>query len=174
MNLALIAVAQDKPGLAKALGEAVHKCGGNIETSRMVTLGREFVISTLVTGIDPNDTGTVDTLTAALNASGFEVMIRPTGDPMVADNGLPYRVRAVSLDHPGIVEALADTIRAAGGNIVDANTDVSNAPWSGAPTFSFQALVLLPDAESARALRSDLDDLGVRENLDITLDAHSG
>lgn len=167
MPIAVIVTAPDRPGLAKAFGEVVHRAGGNIETSRMVTLGQEFVISALVTVGHGDEADLEAALNQELAEVGFTVFLRRTGLPGEQPRQLAYRVEAVSLDHPGIVEAIAEVIRAAGGNILHGATESVPAPWSGAPSFTFTARVLVPDAEHGRRLREALADLAARDNLDI-------
>lgn len=167
MPLAVIVTAADRPGLAKGFGEAVHKAGGNIETSRMVTLGGEFVISALVSVGSGDEPGLEAALQRDLAAAGFTVFLKATGVSTERPRQLAYRVAAVALDHPGLVESIAETIRAAGGNILHGETESEPSPWSGAPTFSFTARVMLPDAEHGRKLRGALADLAAVQNLDI-------
>ncbi len=167
MPLAVIVTAADRPGLAKAFGEAVHRAGGNIETSRMVTLGGEFVITALVTVGHGDEDALEAALQQDLGGVGFTVFLKRTGMPGERPRQLAYRVSAVSLDHPGIVEAIAEVIRAGGGNILHGETESEPQPWSGAPTFAFTARVTLPDAEHGRKLKVALADLAAGENLDI-------
>jgi glycine cleavage system regulatory protein len=167
MPLAVIVTAADRPGLAKAFGEAVHRAGGNIETSRMVTLGGEFVITALVSVGHGDEDALEAALQQDLGGVGFTVFIKATGVPTERPRQLAYRVAAVSLDHPGLVESITETIRAAGGNILHGETESEPSPWSGAPTFSFVARVMLPDAEHGRKLRGALADLAATQNLDI-------
>ena len=166
MALAVIATAADRPGLVKEVGEVIHRLGGNIETSRMVTLGSEFVIAATVTGADQ----TADALTSGLEDAGFSVLVRQTELADSDQQRLPYRVEAFTLDHPGVVETVTEAIVACGGNIVDGETEVVPAPWSGAPTFTFTARLLMPDTATARTLRERLNELGEAENLDILLE----
>lgn len=168
MPISLIAVQLDQPGLAERVGRMVHALGGNISTSRMVSLGGDFVIAALVT-VPGDDTEAAAALTSALEADGFAAIVRVTQAQAPAAQ-IAYRLRAVALDHPGIVEALAATIRDHGGNIIDAGTDVVPSPWSGAPTFDFRATILVASAVAARALKKALIEQAAAENLDIEIE----
>lgn len=170
MPLALIATQADRPGLAQAVGEVVHAAGGNIETSRMVTLGREFVVVALIRSARGEDEVLGEAVRQDLESEGFDVTLRYTKDPEQRAHRLPYRLRAVSLDHPGIVESLSETVRGHGGNVADGETELVPAPLTGAPLFRFVARILLPDTEAARRLRDDLDALAEQQNLDIELE----
>ncbi|RMF11893.1 MAG: hypothetical protein D6761_13515 [Candidatus Dadabacteria bacterium] len=164
MLLAIILTAPDKPGLAEQAAATIRAAGGNVETSRMVRLGNEFTMALLVDF--RGATTTPDALAAELQQAGFTTVVKPT-TPGPAEDGLRYIVRAIGLDHPGIVAEISAAIRAAGGNIHSAETELVHAPWSGAPSFSFEAEVGLADASQARDLRALLEELAEREHLDI-------
>ena len=165
MLLAVILTAPDEPGLAERAAATIRNAGGNVETSRMIRLGNEFTMALLV-DFGRAATTTPQQLATELEQAGFTTILKPTSTGPTED-GLRYVVRAIGLDHPGIVAEISAAIRAAGGNIHAAETELVHAPWSGAPSFSFEAEVGLADATNARDLRARLDALAEQEHLDI-------
>ena len=52
MNVSLVmtVIGEDRPGVVKDISKAILDCGGNIEESRMTTLGAEFTVLMLISG----------------------------------------------------------------------------------------------------------------------------
>ena len=77
---------------------AIMDCGGNIEESRMTTLGAEVAMLMLVSG----NWHTLDKLEKALDKLGSKdnltFTIRKTDERAVKEDRMPYMVDAVSLD----------------------------------------------------------------------------
>jgi glycine cleavage system transcriptional repressor len=48
--IVLSAVGTDRPGVVKDVSKAILDCGGNIEESRMTSLGAEFAVLMLISG----------------------------------------------------------------------------------------------------------------------------
>ena len=48
--IVLSAVGSDRAGVVQDISEVILSCGGNIEESRMTTLGSEFAVLMLVSG----------------------------------------------------------------------------------------------------------------------------
>ena len=75
----LSAAGSDRPGLTRALAEAVHGAGGNWLESHLSRLGGRYVGSVLV----ELDTGQLEAFAAAIravDASGLAVSLVPAGD----------------------------------------------------------------------------------------------
>lgn len=175
-HVVITSVGADRPGIVADLSGWILRCGGNIEDSRMSQLGGEFASLVLVSG--PSD------LAARLeeSRSGFEadhgltVFARPVAAAPAppAQPHLRYTLRVTSLDHPGVVHQVADLLRAHGVNIVSATTRTSPAPFTGAAVFHIEVVADVPAATPVTRLRAALDELAVRENMDVTLAASTG
>ena len=168
--LAIVAMAPDRPGLVRSFGEVVATAGGNIERSRLVTLGDRFVIAALVRPLAGDAASLRERLETALTAAGFATLVEASREPRAEGSAVRARLRASTLDHPGIVARLAGLVERAGGEVVSGETTLVPAPWTGTELFRFEADVVLPDAEAARRLAADLHDLAVREGFDLTFE----
>ena len=66
--IVISAIGRDKPGIVQSISKAILSCGGNIEESRMTTLGSEFATLMLVSG----NWHTLNRLETALDKLGGE------------------------------------------------------------------------------------------------------
>lgn len=167
--IVLSAIGNDRTGVVQDITKVVLSCGGNIEESRMTTLGAEFAVLMLVSG----NWHTLSKLESALDkltASNLSISIRKTGTRVSRDDCMPYAVDVVSLDHQGIVYNLADFFASRGIEIADVATRRYAAAHTGAPMFAAQMAVNIPASESISRLRDDFMELCDRLNLDALLE----
>lgn len=145
-------------------------CGGNIEESRMTTLGSEFAMLMLVSG----KWHTLDRLEKELEKlgedSGLTFSIRKTGERRKADDRMPYAVDVVCIDQQGVVFGLANFFASRDIEIADVSTRRYAAAHTGAPMFSVQMAVNVPSSVNLALLRDDFADMCDRMNLDGILD----
>jgi len=166
-------IGDDRPGLVKELSEWFLSHGGNIVESRMAQLGGDFAALILVAG-PPILLSELEATRDAFEArTGQRVFLKPTREApaTVAPATLRYALKATSLDHPGIVYSISKTLSQKGANIVALVTKTDHAPFSGAPVFHVEMVVDVPAEVNIPALRAELGDLGMRENIDIELAA---
>ena len=106
--IVISAVGSARTGVVQDLTKVILSCGGNIEESRMTTLGSEFAMLLLVSG----NWATLNKLEQGLNklsdGSNLAVSIRQTDAKPTAKDLMPYAVDIVSLDQQGIVFNLAN------------------------------------------------------------------
>lgn len=120
----------DRPGIVAATTRYLTERGANVVDSRAVVLGGEFGLMVLASGA----AACVDAVQADIallqDATGLSYQIRPTVSPEEhrRARALPYRLEANAMDHEGIVQAIAESLFAAGINIVSMETSVRNAP----------------------------------------------
>jgi glycine cleavage system transcriptional repressor len=150
--------------------KVVLACGGNIEESRMTTLGAEFATLMLVSG----NWHTLDKLERGLEKLGKDdnltVAIRKTDARPTKDDRMPYAVDVVSLDTPGIVFSLASFFASRQIEISDVATRRYAAAHTGAPMFAVQMAVNIPSAVNLAQLRDEFLELSDRLNLDAILE----
>ena len=165
----LTALGPDRVGIVDDLSRLVADHGGNVEESKMAILGGEFAVIMLV-GLAADR---VDALTAALvaqeGALGLRLSLKPTHPPQTPGDGRPYVLETVSLDTPGILLSVTGLLKTHGINIEELETLTQPAPWTGAPLFRMRATLILGPAVSLPSLRTDLAQLEVERDLDITL-----
>jgi glycine cleavage system regulatory protein len=133
----------------------------------MAQLGGEFAAVLLASVPDGNADALVSHL-AELEREGLQVLARPTTRRPDAFAGyVPYRVSLAGADHRGILHAVADFLAGQGVNIESLDTEVANAPETGAALFSMEALVQAPPALSLKELRRRLGEVADRFGVDI-------
>jgi len=168
--IVLSAIGTDRTGVVQDITKVILACGGNIEESRMTTLGAEFAVLMLVSGswhtLSRLETA-LDKLTADENLT---VSIRKTGARATHEDYMPYAVDVVSLDQQGIVFSLADFFASRGIEIADVSTRRYSAAHTGAPMFAVQMAVNIPSAVTISQLRDDFLELCDRLNLDAILE----
>lgn len=168
--IVLSAIGTDRTGVVQDITEVILACGGNIEESRMTTLGAEFAMLMLVSGNwhtlaklekDLEKLGEGDNLTFA---------IRKTGEHAARVDRMPYAVDVVSLDHQGIVFGLANFFAAHDIEIADVATRSYAAAHTGAQMFAVQMAINIPASVHIAQLRDEFLELCDRLNLDAILE----
>lgn len=167
--IVLSAIGTDRTGVVQDITEVILNCGGNIEESRMTTLGAEFAMLMLVSG----NWHTLTRLEKGLEKLGEDNLtftIRKTGEREARDDRMPYLVDVVSLDHEGIVYNLANFFAAHDVEIADVSTRRYSAAHTGAPMFAVQMTVNVPASLPIAQLREEFLELSDRLNLDAILE----
>jgi glycine cleavage system transcriptional repressor len=83
---------------------------------------------------------------------------------------MPYLVEVVALDHPGIVNSLANFFSDHHINIEDLDTGTYAAPHTGTQMFSVQMTIAIPAEMHIAALRDEFMDFCDTMNLDAVLE----
>ncbi len=152
------------------LAKVILACGGNIEESRMTTLGSEFAMLLLVSG----NWHTLSRLESGLDKladdSNLTFAIRKTDERPLKGDRMPYAVDVVALDQQGIVFNLANFFASRDIEIADVATRSYAAAHTGAPMFAVQMAVNVPSSVHVAQLREEFHELCDRLNLDAILD----
>jgi len=168
--IVLSAIGTDRTGVVQDISKVILGCGGNIEESRMATLGAEFAVLMLVSG----NWHTLDRLERGLeklsNGDNLTFAIRKTGERPSQDDHMPYAVDVISLDQQGIVFGLANFFASREIEIADVATRSYSAAHTGAPMFAVQMAVNVPSTVNLAQLRDDFADMCDRMNLDGILE----
>jgi glycine cleavage system transcriptional repressor len=168
--IVLSAIGTDRTGVVQDVSKVILGCGGNIEESRMTTLGSEFAVLMLVSG----NWATLDKLERSLEKlSGDDRLtfaIRKTGERPASNNRMPYAVDVVSLDQQGIVFGLANFFASRDIEIADVATRRYSAAHTGSPMFAVQMAVNVPSSVHIAQLREDFLEMSDRLNLDAILE----
>jgi glycine cleavage system transcriptional repressor len=168
--IVLSAIGTDRTGIVQDISEVVLACGGNIEESRMTTLGAEFATLMLVSG----NWHTLDKLERGLeklgNNDNLTVTIRKTDVRPTKEARMPYAVDVVGLDTPGIVFSLANFFASRKIEIADVATRRYSAAHTGTPMFAVQMAVNIPASVNLAQLRDEFLELSDRLNLDAILE----
>ncbi len=155
-KLVLTLMANDRPGLVKAVSDLVVDNGGNWLQSRMANLAGTFTGLILIEVADASK----DALSRALQdfAQGdITITLREADSegPGAPDSG--FTVEIVGADHPGIVNEIAERLVQRNVNITRMKTDHEPAAMSGQPMFSARIAASLPAGVERDALQADLE-----------------
>ena len=168
--IVLSAIGADRPGVVKEITKAVYDCGGNIEESRMASLGAEFAVLLLISGNWHTLTKLENALDGLSESDALTITLKKTSSRTDQENCIPYGLDVVCLDQPGIVFQLADFFAARKIEIADVSTRQYSAAHTGAPMFSVQMTVNIPGSAPISQLRDDFLDLCEQLNLDSILE----
>jgi glycine cleavage system regulatory protein len=162
-SLILTVVGPDRPGLVRALAEAVAARNGSWLESRMARLAGQFAGIVLVEAPD----ALLDDL-RALEGQGLRITVQsgaagsavPVSSPRLA-------LEVVGNDRPGIVRDISQVLAAHAVNIEELTTHMVSGSFSGEPMFRVTATVRAPDDAAVDAVRAGLEQLGNELMVDI-------
>ncbi len=168
--IVISAVGTDRTGVVQDLSKVILACGGNIEESRMTTLGSEFAMLLLVSGNWHTLSRLEQGLDRLCEDGRLTISIRKTDVKPAAENRMPYAVDVVALDQQGIVYNLAEFFTSRDIEIADVATRSYSAAHTGAPMFAVQMAVNVPASIHIAQLREDFLEVCDRLNLDAILE----
>ena len=168
--IVISAIGNDRTGVVQDLTKVVLACGGNIEESRMTTLGSEFAMLLLVSGNWHTLSRLENDLDKLSEGGNLQVSIKKTDAKQVEANRMPYAVHVVALDQQGIVFNLANFFTTRDIEIADVATRSYAAAHTGAHMFAVQMAVNVPSSIHVAQLRDEFLELCDRLNLDAILE----
>jgi len=168
--IVISAVGTDRTGVVQDLTKVILSCGGNIEESRMTTLGSEFAMLLLVSGNWHTLSRLEQGLDKLCESGDLTVSIKETDDKPPSDDRMPYAVDVVALDEQGIVFNLANFFASRDVEIADVATRSYAAAHTGSPMFAVQMAVNVPSSIHVAQLRDEFLELCDRLNLDAILE----
>ncbi|MEJ2620464.1 MAG: glycine cleavage system protein R [Candidatus Thiodiazotropha sp.] len=172
--LVISALGKDHPGIVKNLSKKILDEGCNITDSRMTVLGGEFAILLLIEG-PWNTLAKLETAVPELQKDlGLTIICKRTEGRIQSSDQLPYLVEVVSMDHPGIVNQLAEFFSERQINIEDMTTSSYSAAHTGTPMFSVHLSVGIPADRQIALLREEFMDYCDALNLDAVIEPIKG
>ena len=139
----------------------------------MAVLGGEFGVMMLVSGL-PDEIARIARDRAQLHeATGLDVVTRDTKSPEEHRRAqtIPCVVTCDAIDNPGIVRAVARSLRDLGLNIVSLETTTYEAPVTGSPLFRLTALCDVPKGTTLTKVRLAMHQVADRDDIDIDVSA---
>jgi glycine cleavage system regulatory protein len=167
MTVALVItfVGRDRPGLVNAISHAVAEHGGSWLESRLAHLAGEF--AGIVRADAPDDRA--DALAGALRALPGLAVTVSRGGPPATEAARSFTLELIGLDRPGIVRDATRTLTDLGCNIVEFESGLDSAPFSGDPMFRASARIEAPEGVGVDALRQALERLAGEIMADINV-----
>src|ERR1700712_2084013 len=163
-SMILTVIGPDRPGLVRALSEAVAARGGSWLESRMARLAGQFAGIVLVEAPESlldDRRGVENQGLRSVGQNGApRVVAAAAAEPRLA-------LEVVGNDRPGIVRDIAQILAGNGVNIEELTTGVVSGSFSGGTLFRVTALVRAPSAPAVEAMRAGLERLGNELMVDI-------
>jgi glycine cleavage system transcriptional repressor len=173
-HLVISAVGEDRPGIVDKLSKAIFNTDCSIVDSRMTVLGGEFAIILLVSGHANDISQLEETLPGMQDTLALTISVKRTSTRTSRSDSLAYSVRAVSIDHPGIVYKLASFFSTRNINIDDLATSRYAAAHTGTPMFSIDMVINIPADVRISRLREDLTGFCDDLNIDVNIEPEKG
>lgn len=163
-SLILTVVGPDRPGLVRALAEAVAAQGGSWLESRMARLAGQFAGIVLVEAPDSLVEGL-----RPLESQGLRITVQTatSSGQAIAAGTSRLALEVVGNDRPGIVRDISQILAANGVNIEELTTGVVSGSFSGETLFRLMAFLRAPDMAAMDAVRVGLELLGNELMVDI-------
>jgi len=162
-SLILTVVGPDRPGLVRALSEAVAGRGGSWLESRMARLAGQFAGIVLVEAPE----ALLEDL-RGLESQGLRIVVQGGSRSLAVAPAEPrLSLEVVGNDRPGIVRDVAQILAESEVNIEELTTGVASGSFSGETLFRVTALVRAPSAAAVDAVRAGLERLGNELIVDI-------
>ena len=168
--IVISAVGHDRTGVVQDITKVILGCGGNIEESRMTTLGAEFAMLMLVSGNWHTLSRLEDQLSKLSETKELTVSVRKTTEQVSKEDRMPYHVGVVSLDQQGIVYNLANFFATHDIEIADVSTRHYAAAHTGAPMFEVQMAINIPASIHVAQFRDHFHDFCDQMNMDAILE----
>ncbi|MFD2500102.1 glycine cleavage system protein R [Rhizorhabdus histidinilytica] len=130
-SVILTVVGSDRPGLTRALADAVYAVGGNWLESHLARLGGKYVGSVLVE-LPGDRLAELEAAAHAIDAEGLTVALVPAAAPVGDRGGQSLGIEIVGQDRPGIVREVTTVLAGLDVNIEDFTSEIEGSAWSGA------------------------------------------
>ena len=155
LSLVITIVGPDRAGLVSAVSDTIAAHGGAWMDSRLARLAGQFagVVRAVVPKVQ------ADAAEAALRKlEGLSVNVM-RGDVAEEPRSRRLRLRLNGLDRPGIVRDATRALSALGVNIVEFESALRAAPFSGLPLFHAEAVLEAPETVTGESIRDALEAL---------------
>jgi len=171
-SVILTVVGSDRPGLTRAIADAVFAAGGNWLESHLARLGGKYVGSVLVE-LPEERLGELESAARGIDAVGLKVDIVPAAETPPGRAGQPLGIEIVGQDRPGIVREVTTVLAGLDVNIEDFTTAIEGSAWSGAPLFRGRARLLIPAKVSTDQVREALERISSEIMVDFSVQAET-
>lgn len=148
---------EDRPGLVDELSAVIAYHDANWQESRMTRLAGKFT-GIVRLSVPDNSAQALETDLDALQRPGLVISLTAV-DQEESSGDQELLVKVVGSDRSGIVKELASTLNQLNANVVELQTNVAPAAWSGEPLFEALLRVSAPQDIDQDNLRQELERL---------------
>ena len=162
----LTAFGADQPGLVSTLSGLIQDNGGNIEESRMLKMGNQFVMTVLISLSEVE----ADNLKSNLSSNNsLQIQMHPTQKLESDEITNSKKFKLSGADNEGIVHSLTKKLAVNNINIIELETFIDLAPISATPLFNLNAIIELPENLDESQLNEILDNHSAKLGVNIEL-----
>jgi glycine cleavage system transcriptional repressor len=164
-HLVISAIAPNKPGIANEITSLVTQCGCNILESKMKSMGETFSLVLMAEGEWNAIAKLEHVLPSKASSMGMTTMMQRT-ELAVPKSELPYRVKIMALDNPGISEEITSFFAEQNINIKEMSCNTFTASYTAAKVGSIKLTVSLPAELAVSKVRENFQKFCNKTNLD--------
>ncbi len=166
----LFAIGRDRPGIVREVAQYLTDRGANIEDSRMSAIGGLFSMTLLFRCNDEPMDAIADDTGVLVDAGLDYIFFDPPDIAKICPEGtVTFTLDVECMDHPGVVKEVVRVLHDGAADIESLDTEMIRAPFCGTPIFRLSAKAALPPSESLDELQRGMEELAVREGLDIAI-----
>ncbi len=165
-QLVFTVITKDKPGIVTILSELIKGFGGSWLDSRMSQLAGEFA-GIVHVEISSEKIQKLEEALSELVKEGIEINIRQSGETTESSNYRLHQIEIVGNDRNGIVAEVSRLFLNSNINILEFDTQITDAAMSGGLLFHADAVIGVGRDISLDDLTDSLHDLADELGLDI-------
>lgn len=171
VQLIVMAVGPDRPGIVGELTAHLHASGANLLDSRMINLRGQFAMLILLELSEESAAKLTSELPNVGRQMNLLIEVHPQSRRAAPPaRGLVYKLKTYSLDQPGILARLTQVLRQHGINIEELSTRQESAAFDGGLIFLTEMRLTVPTDIPLGKLRAELARIGNELNCDVDLD----
>lgn len=168
--LTISAIAPNRPSIAHEITDLIATCGCNIQQSKMKAMGNTFSLILLASGEWNAIAKLEHSLPTKAQAWGMMTMLQRSEYQAPRPNKLPYKVKIVALDKPGITKEVTAFFAKQDINIRELSCDTFAALHTNAPITELKLTVGVSTDMPISSLREQFNAFCKRLNLDASLE----
>ncbi|MFT7579266.1 MAG: glycine cleavage system regulatory protein [Myxococcota bacterium] len=167
-TLVLTVIGPDRPGLVDALSNVIVGHAGSWQKGRMTRLAGQFA-GILEVAVARERVDSMVAALRALDGHGLRVDAQPTQPDHAGEPPPVTIIEIVGHDRTGIVAAISKTLAQHDVNVIELNSQVVQAPWSGEKMFEARIEVHAPASVSFDEIRVSLEALAGDLMVDLSI-----
>ncbi len=170
----MTAFGRDRIGFVADVSQVIYENGCNLEDSTMTGLADEFALVLLFSGREEG--GLEDQLAKDCRRlereKGISAFIRPVSSETAAPKEAvsSHTLHVVGLDQAGIVYKISRYLADNNINIANLNSKRDSSPQSGAPIYTMEIHVEIPQGAPLENIEQELSQIADELNVDIAFD----
>ena len=170
MQLILSVISDDKPGVVRAVANAVAFNDGNWLDCQMSRLGGKFA-GVICVELEAERRAGLEASVGKLLEQGINVVVDVVA-LQAADDGVRARFTSNAPDRAGLVLEMSQALADRGINLLELATECTSMPYSGDPLFCAEGVMLLPAGLPLEEASSALEAVAAELGMDFTLEAY--